>query len=472
MEIIVKINDIDRTNYVGWKDLSVESILTRQVDTCSFTIESYIGKVYKPSNEDDVKIYRDGTLIFGGIIKRITETIRTKELLIYKIECTDYTRLMDKKEAAVVYENKTVNYIIADLKNKYFPDFTVVNVNCTIVIPYIVFNYEIISRCFNRLADLTGYDWYIGYDKDVYFFLKGLNAAPFNLDDTGAKYIFNSLDVIRDTSQLRNVIFVRGGEFLGELYTQDLIGTGTPLVYSIAYKYKTLTLKVSGTPYTIGIDNIDDPNDYDCLHNFGEKILRFKDSTKPAKDVPIELKGYPYVPVVVFREDPTSKATYGEFQHYTYDKVIQDKVSAEKFGDAMLVAYKDPIVKGTFQTYETGLKAGQDITIQSTIRGINEIVLIDRIVTKMLTPFDLIYEVSFVSTKDSGIIELLANLVLEKQITEFGVDDVVHKAWAFITETIVLADSAITFKDKETGPWYVSGGVGTPVIVAGFFQAS
>lgn len=478
MTILIEINDIDKTSYVSWNSLSIENILTKQVDTCRFTIENYEGKVYKPSIEDDIKIYCDGTLIFGGNIKRITEKVRTDKILVFDIECADYTRLMDKKRVAIVYSGtpQTVNAIITDLRDKYFPDFTVANVACATTIDYIVFNYEIPSQCFNRLADLTGYDWYVDCNKDIHFFLKGSNPAPFNLDDTGAKYVFNSLNLNKDTSQIRNGIFVRGGEFLGDLYTENLVSSGTPLTYPLAYKYSTLTATISGTPYTVGIDNIDNADDYDCLHNFEEKIIRFKETTKPADKAPMVITGYPYVPVMVYRGDPTSKIAYGEFQHYQYEKGLQDRDSAEKFGDIMLEAYKNPIVKGTFKTYETGtpytIRSGQDITIQSTIRGIDENVLIDRVTAKMITPFDLIYEVSFVSTKNSGIIEILAGLLLKKQTAEFRTDEIVYKSWIFATEAIALVDSIPVFKDKETGPWYVSGGVGTPVMVAGFFQAS
>jgi len=174
---------------------------------------------------------------------------------------------------------------------------------------------------------------------------------------------------------------------------------------------------------------------------------------------------------MVYRSDNNSKATYGEFQHYVYDKGIQDQVSAQKFADAMLEAYKDPLIKGSFQTYETGLKAGQDITIQSTIRGINETVLINRVSMQMISPTELIYTINFTSSKDFGIIELLAELVLKKSTAEFRTDEIVYKTWIIPTEQMAWADSTPVFKDKYTGPWYVSGST-TPIGFCGFCQAS
>jgi len=471
MTITVKINDIDRTSYVVWKSLKIENILSKQVDTCNFTIENYETKIYKPNVEDDVKIYRDSDLIFGGNIKRITEKVRTDKILVYEIECADYTRLMDKKRIAALYTNQTVNYIINDLKNRYFPDFTINNVNCPIQISYISFNYEIPSQCLDRLAELTGYDWYVDYNKDIHFFDRGNNPAPFNLDDNNGKYIFDSLTLNRDTSQLRNSIYIRGGEFLGNLYTENLVGDGTSLTYTLAYKYNSITVKVNGTNYTVGVDNVDDPANFDCLYNFQEKVIKFKDTKKPANGATITVSGYPYVPIVLYLSDATSKNLYGEFQYYEYKSDIQDKDTAKNYAATMLDAYKNPVVKGTFQTYESGLRAGQDITIQSDIRGINETVVIDRVTARMITPFDLVYDVSFTSSKESGIIKVLADLLLKKTEPDNSMNDVIYKELTF-TDSITLIDSTPNFRDRYTGPWYVSGGSNTPVGYCGFCQAS
>ncbi len=466
----IKINGIDRTNYISWQSLTIENILTKQVDTCSFTIENYEGKIYKPQVEDEVQVFKDDTKIFAGNIKRISEKAKGR-ILIYQIECADYTRLLDKMKAAVVYENKTVNEIIADLRDRYFTDFTINGIDCEIEIPYIVFNYEIISQCFDRLSELTGYDWYVDYDKDIHFFLKGSNPAPFNLDDENGKYVFNSLNLQRDTSQIRNVVFVRGAEYLGELYTEKIVSTGTPTTYPLAYKYSGLTVKVGGTPYTVGIDYIDKEEDFDCLHNFQEKVIKFKETTKPSDGKVIEISGYPYVPVMVYRKDNDSVNTYGEYQYYQYDREIQDRVSAEKLGDSLLTAYKDPVINGSFQTYETGLRAGQDIIIQSDIRGLNETVLINRVRTKMITPTDLVYNIDFNSAKDSGIIEVLASLVLKRERLEYNKDEIVYKTFSFNDEQMSLADETAVFKNKYVLPFYVKNG-NTPIAIVGFCQCS
>jgi hypothetical protein len=469
--VVIKINDVDKTEFVSWESLKINSILTNQVDSCNFTIQSYEGKSLSPEVEDDVKIYSDDTLIFGGNIKRIVEKIRTDELVLRDVECADYTRQMDKISVAFIYENETVNDIIADLKDKYFPDFTVNNVSCTVEIPYIMFNYENPSKCLGKLADLTGYDWYVDYEKDIHFFRRGSNPAPFNLTDESDNFIFNSLEFIEDSSQLKNAVYIRGAEFVAESYPQSIVSTGTPLVYQLGYKYSNLVVDIAGSPISVGIDNIDEEDDYPCFHNFQEKIIRFKDGTKPAEGELIGINGSPYVPITVFRTDNASIGDYGEFNYYEYNKDLQDKVSAEKFGDAILDTYKDPVKRGKFLTYDDGLKAGQDITIQSTIRGIDESVLIDRVTTRLTTPFNLVYEVSFVSTKEYGIVELLASLFLKRETAEYRTDETVYKVWIFDTEQMTLSDSTPVFKDEETGPWYVKNG-NTPVGICGFCQCS
>ena len=473
MDIVIKINGTDRTNYVNWQSLRIENVLTKQVDTCSFTITNYEGKIYKPTLEDDVQIFADGTKIFGGNVKKITERIVSDKLLVYDIDCVDYTRLMDKEKVAESYSNTSVEDIINDIKNYYFSDFTTNNVSCSTVINSVIFNYEIPSKCLERLAELAGYDWYVDYDKDIHFFQKGNEVAPFSLTDESANYIYNSLVFKRDTSQMKNSVYVRGGEYLGDTYTEYHTGDGTKKVFNLAYKYTNISVTVGGTAQTVGIDNVDSEDDYDCLYNYSEKVIRFKDSNVPSSGTAVNITGNPHVPIIINRKDVDSITTYGEFSSYTYDNRIKTRQEAIDYANALLALYASPQIVGAFQTYETGLRSGQQLTINSTIRGINETVLIDRVSMRMISPSDLIYNVHFVSTKDYGIIDILAGLMINQNKNSLNdIVEFVDREWTIPSETILLADSTPNFRDRETGPWYVGGGSNTPVGYCGFCQAS
>lgn len=468
----IQFNSIDKTNFVEWRSFKISNILTRQIDTCSFIIKNYGTKTFVPVNEDDVKVYDGATLIFAGVVERIVERVNGAKILIFEIKCADYTRLADRKRVAETYSEKTVNYIIDHIKDNYLSGFTDTNVDCDIVLDFVAFNYESPSKCFEQLADLVGYDWYIDYDKDIHFFTNEANPAPFDLSDDGGKYIFESLKLKRDTSQLRNIVYVRGGEYLGDWFTENQFGDATKRDFKTAYKYSSIEVKVAAVAKTVGIDNVDDPADYDCLYNFNEKVVKFRADNKPGNAVAVDISGYPYAPVIVEASDTDSIDDYGEFEYIIIDKSIKTKKGARERGAGELKTYATKISEGSFKTYESGLKAGQKITIQSTIRDINEEFIINRVDIRMRTFEEMEYTISLVSTKTFGIIETLAKLLLDgdKKIA-INEDEVVDKLWT-VEETIEFTDSTPNFKDATAGPWYVSGGVGTPVGKVGFCQAS
>ena len=292
-EILIKINNVDKTDYVIPKSLKIRNILTKQTDTCSLIIRNYGAKIYSPDNEDELEIWNGSDKIFGGIITKIQQRMPSLKIVEYDISAIDYTRLADRKLIHESYSDKTINYIINDLNTNYLSGFTISNVNCDIEIDYITFNYETFSKCLEELADYTGYDWYIDYDKDIHFFSKERELSPFNLTDTNNNYILKSLRVKEDLSQLKNIVYVRGTRYLEEKWTEYQIGNGITEIFNIAYEspfpLSDISVKVNAVAQTVGIDWKDSPDDYDCLCNFNEKIIKFKNATIPANGVQVEI---------------------------------------------------------------------------------------------------------------------------------------------------------------------------------------
>jgi len=469
--MIVYFNDVDRTKNIDRNSLRIENILTSEVDNCFLRILYYGSKTFKPTVGDEIKIYDGADKIFAGIVVRITEHLLSAKLIAFDIECSDYTYFADKKLVAKTYSSQTINNIIADIASTYLTDFTTVNVSCDITIDYVAFNYEQPSKCFQRLAELVGYDWYIDYDKDIHFFSKETNLAPFNLTDTNGYYIFKSLKIIRDISQIKNVVYVRGGEYLADWFTENQFGDGAKRDFKTAYKYNSIEVKVGGASKTVGIDYVDDPDDYDCLYNFNEKVVKFKDANKPGDGVAVDISGYPYVPVIVEAKDQDSIDENGEYWFKIIDKSIKTKAGARERGKGELAAYSGRISEGSFITYKKGLRSGQLINIQSTIRDLDENFLINRVSAKMRTEDEMMYNVSLVSTKTMGIIEFLQKLLMadDRKLT-INEDEVVDKLWSG-EETFTVQEESYLWNTPVSPPWYVKDG-NTPVGVVGFCQCS
>lgn len=129
----------------------------------------------------------------------------------------------------------------------------------TQTIQYIACNYEEPSKVFQRMADMWKMQWYVTPEKDVKFFSRFDNMAPFSLTDTSGNYVYNSLVVNSQADQIRNGIFVRGADYLAGERTDNLKQQADSVnkIFVLGYKYADYSLAIDGVVQAVGIDNID-----------------------------------------------------------------------------------------------------------------------------------------------------------------------------------------------------------------------
>jgi hypothetical protein len=416
------INGIERADYVEFGSLEINSILTRKVDECLFNIVSHPGRAYIPEVGHEVIILDGATKLFGGVIVTLDTVGNAHPSVIHQVTCIDYTRLLDKRLVTETYENMTIDAIIASIKADFFPSgFTINNVVAPILIESVTFNYKPVSKCLEELADLVGYDWYVDYDKDVHFFSKEEVSAPFVLEDSTGTFVKDSLVIRRDNTQIRNTIYIRGGEYLGLNFTSEIIADGSQNYFPLPYRYQEFKATLTGDILNVGIDNIDNPNNYDALYNFQEKILKFRDARKPTIGSALRISGLPYLPVIVkYKSQPAIDATIsseggdGIYEYLIIDKSINSKEAARQRARAEVDAYADSISEGTFITYQGGLVAGQQLRINSVSRGIDEYFMINRVRTRQRTRTHLEYEVSLMTKRTFDLIDILQRLLLSE----------------------------------------------------------
>lgn len=420
----------DRSNQIRWDTLKIRQALTKEVDSANFAIEKFGNKTYKPDPEDEVVIKDNGVKIFAGFVVRVSEGIEQGNVLIYECECRDYTHLLDRKLVAKNYASQTIAQIISDIVTNYSAGgITTANVVGTETIDSITFDHLEPSKCIQKLADVFNRDWYVDYDKDIHFFSKETNSAPFGLTDISGKYVFESLKILRDTTQVRNVVFIQGGEEKStSTFTEKFIGNGSQHTFKLAYHYADVSLLVGGVSKTIGIDGIDDFTTKDALFNFQMQTLRFNPTSPPAANAVIEFTGKYYFPIKTVIRDAGSITSFGgERQFNIVDSKIKDRDVARERAKAELFAYAAKLSEGEFQTYESGLRAGQRINIQSDIRGVNEYFLINNLEGRGQTPQKMEWRASIVSVKTYEIIDLLARIV-DKQGIEIDPNQIINTA--------------------------------------------
>lgn len=410
--IILKINGTDRSSLIERDTLQIDQILTSQADTAVFKYRKYGSRSLTPVVGDDVGIFQDAVKIFGGTITSIKETeISSADGLMFEVSAVDYTFLLDSKLVSETYSSQTVAYIINDILTKYASGFTSVNVASTFTITKIVFNQIPISQCIKRLADILRYDWYVDETKDIHFFSKFTNSAPYNLTDTSGNYVNQSLERDIDGTQLANTVKVRGGEYDGATYTDKITVNGNnSKSFLLPYRFSNLAITLNGVSKTVGIDNIDDFTTKDVLYNFAEKTIRW--NTVRADGDQIQYSGNPKIPVLAIASDPSSIALYGIKEKLIRDTTIQDLTVARKRALAEVDTYKDAINQASFETYTAGLRTGMVINLTSARRSTAVDFIISKVTFTARTLTDFYYSVELVTTRQFGLIELLQQLLL------------------------------------------------------------
>ena len=413
--ITVKIDNVDKTNQIEQSSLSVTQKLNSEVDTASFLVRKAGSKTLIPAYGDDVQILDGSTKIFGGTILTVIESpVAGANGVLYQVSCVDYTYEMDRILASKIYENQTIEQIISDLLSTYAPAFTDGGVSSSFNIAKIVFNQIPISTCLQRLAEVVQYDWYVDADKDVNFFEKNVNNAPYGLTDTDGNYIYKTLKRTQEGSQVANRVKVRGGEYEGDVFTDDITVKGNDSKsFELPYRFANLTIELNtGAGFVsknVGVDFIDDFTTDDVLFNFQEKIVRFENALADG-DI-IRFSGNPKIPVFAISEDSNSIASYGIIEKLVRDNSIESNSIARRRASAELYAFAEPVIDARFRTYTAGLRSGMLINIQSDIRGIDDDLLIKRINFSMRDSNTFEYIVELVSTKRLEFIALLQKII-------------------------------------------------------------
>jgi hypothetical protein len=453
MNITLKINGTDRTSKVVWNTLQMTDVLNERVDTLSFAINKHAGSTYAPTVGDTVELL-DTTTVYKGLVLSVRKVTDGHAVVRYEVDCVDNTHYLNRVLVAETYTSTTINDIIDDIVTNYAPTFTTTNVDADVAVETITFNRISVTEALQKLAKLSNYSWYVDYNKDIHFFEKSTEPAPFNISDTSNNYIYDSLEIGEDISQLRNKVFIRGGEAEGDPRTESFNGDGAKKFFKLSNKFASLpTITVGGVSQAVGVDFLDDEADFDVLWNFNETYIKF--TTAPGAGTNnVEVTGIPLYDILVQVEDTASIATYGVSEFARTDTTITSKEEAKAFAIAELEAYGAKISEGSFTTYTSGLRSGQVITVNSTQRGVNEDFLIQRVSFSMVSKNTGMYRVELATLKTITLIDFLINQLRQSGEQIKDTENILLQKFAQFDESITLADSltpqslnyAVTFR--------------------------
>lgn len=443
MAITITLNSVDRSSIIQMRSISKKDEINSKVDSLSFDILYSATQTFRPVTNVEVVMLDGATRIFGGKVHAVTASSLSNGTVLYHVECIDYSYDLDRTLVNDEYASMTVNAIIADILTNYTTGFTDTNVDCGLTITKVVFDRITVTAAIQKLAALTGYSWYVDYDADIHFFATATESAPFDIIDNDGNSIDSTLDISTDLSQIRNRVFIKGGEIVGDARTETFNGDTVKYSFVLANKFSQApTVTVGGVSKTVGLDYIDNEADFDCFWDYTQGYVRFKTATIPASGTNnISITGTPLYNLVVQVEEPLSIATYGVFEYSLIDKTIKSREEAVSLAKVQLVAYQAGLVEGNFETYTSGLRSGQTITVTSTLLDVDETFLIQSVSMKMLTNNRQVYSVKLATLRSNSLIQFLIDMLSspERLIEDKGTT-VVEKT-VFPLETISITDA-------------------------------
>ena len=412
-DVYIEVNNQDRTAFVEWEGLEVANILTRQVDTASFSFKYKYGDDFTVAVNDNIKIYDSGYLIFQGIVTNCRKTHVSGRMLRVDVSAADYTRELDNRVVAQTYTSRTAQEIIQDIILRYAPQFDTRFVYAPVTINKVQFTYQPVSKCLEELADMIGYDFWVDEHKYLHFNQASTLQAPFELNDENGSYVRGSLSFEDDIAQLRNSVYLRGGNEIGTSTSFQENGDANKKTFPLGYHFSDIpTVTVGGVAKTVGRNNVDNSASYDCMWDPTGDFVIF--ASAPGAGSSVVVTGTPLYPILLTLPERTSVAQYGERQIVIIDKTITTRAAGRQRALAELIRYADALISAKFVTRIRGLKAGEVMTVDSDLFNKSGQYVITEVRTRPWTPTQMEYEVTLVSTKLVEIVDLLGKMLRDK----------------------------------------------------------
>lgn len=415
MAITLTIGGTDRTNKFRRNTMRWTSELNSR-DTLAFQLVSEDG-TYRPSIGQTVTLTDGATTYFGGTIDSIDEQAfdESSSGLVYDVTCVDYSQIADRRLVVKLYENTAAGTIAINMVTNYLTGEGVTTTN-VITGPTVVkalFNYVPVSQALGELCQVTGYSWYIDYNKDLHFFPRSQNVAPFSLTNTSVNFF--GMRIRRHREQYRNKQYVRGGNDITSSRVENFKGDGQNRSFTLQYPVGLApTVTVNAVSKTIGVRNAAGGGQPDTGKDFYYQKYDRTITQDPAGTVltssdtlAVTYQGFfPVIAEVPSEQEVADRKTIeggsGIYENLEIDQAIEDDDTMLEKGYALLRKYGTIPVVINFQTDTAGLLAGQLITINLTAHSLNSTYLIRRVEAEDLDGTKMRWSVEALSGESLG----------------------------------------------------------------------
>jgi hypothetical protein len=201
--------------FVDFSSIVIQNSVQVASDTMEFDLIIHNNEIDSPVAGNEVIFKDDDTIEFGGVLTSIDRTLGPEpSIKILHCSCKDYVYYLNRRYVNKLYASQaagvTVKEILTDLYTnsnsdvhyEFFKD-NVTNVDNGDTLAAFTFDKIVPSQAFDMIAQSTGMQWWIDFDKKVYFKLLNTKNATFldelqlNIeDDTTTHYNFTESESV------------------------------------------------------------------------------------------------------------------------------------------------------------------------------------------------------------------------------------------------------------------------------------
>jgi hypothetical protein len=342
-DLTVSIYDYDSSSNIDVTSRTQTVSINEKIDGMS-ALTATLKNLDETHEFDDITVTYGGSTVFKGVITSQSDELRGGGAL-YRYstwQAADFSLKFERRVVNRVYDNVNVEAIIADLLVKYPCGITSNNVQTTNkLIDHIAFQYEPLLGCIKKLADITGWRWYVDANKDLHFFEtdEGTAATVFSTTTTGGhvrNILHDTLTVDTEVdARTANSVWVVGAKTAAPNYIdQYWTGDGNNSVFTTAFVPNYPEVYENGVAKTIEVDK-GGTSSKNYVYDKKNRVLIRNAGVLPS-GVILRFKYRPTVQIIDYFADSASIAKYGIYEKAIRDKTITEKSAARSRGRAEL----------------------------------------------------------------------------------------------------------------------------------------
>lgn len=256
--LIYKWGDFNFENHVLMDTFEIYDDINHRA-TANFSIIDVNGK-YDIKKGQDIQIYLGGDLIFGGIVDTVKSSLVGSENSFKRIDVSgiDYTVIAERRVISYVYNNNIfAGQIVQNILNNYLSEesIEVGEILNGEELERAVFPLKTIKEIFDTLATISGYIWFIDYDKKLYFIERTTFSSEFDITDY-TKLL--SFELSEGNPNYRNIQYVIGPKVLTDTLMEYFKGDGNQKTFTVGYPIKQEpTIYVNDVIQDVGIKGVE-----------------------------------------------------------------------------------------------------------------------------------------------------------------------------------------------------------------------